>query len=159
MTSTPEPVSPLVPIDVPGITRVAYRAYPIVDHIADKVCALLEVHQRAVGRPIPSARYRDLADHVIFAHNTSPSATDLQTALASETRRRALPRPDHVPTPAGTGWPAGYRRVARDVPNLVERDLDTALDTARHLINPVLDGRAAGHWDPARLSWPDPSQH
>jgi hypothetical protein len=47
MTGVPERVRPIVAIDLPGLLRTPYRAYPVVDHIADKVCALLEVHQRS----------------------------------------------------------------------------------------------------------------
>ncbi len=45
--------------------RIPYRAYPVVDHIADKVCALLEVHQRYGDSAIASTRYRDLFDLVV----------------------------------------------------------------------------------------------
>jgi hypothetical protein len=46
MTAPPDDVAPLVPIDVPGLPRSGYRAYPVPDHIADKVCAIFEVHQQ-----------------------------------------------------------------------------------------------------------------
>ena len=50
MTRPPEVVSPLVPVEIPGLLRVSYRAYPLVDHIADKVTACLETHARNDGR-------------------------------------------------------------------------------------------------------------
>jgi hypothetical protein len=90
MTGEPEQVPPIVPIDLPGLLRIPYRAYPVVDHIADKVCALLEVHQRSGGLAIASTRYRDLFDLVIFAHTVAVDAQPLATALHTEARRRGL---------------------------------------------------------------------
>jgi hypothetical protein len=49
MTGVPEDASPLVPVELSGISRTAYRVYPIADHVADKVCALLERHPRPEG--------------------------------------------------------------------------------------------------------------
>ena len=46
-----------------------FLVYPIADHIADKVCAMLERHPRADGRTEQSTRYSDLADLVTFAHS------------------------------------------------------------------------------------------
>src|SRR4051794_40364349 len=49
MTHVPEAVSPLVELEIPGLLRVDYRAYPLADHIADKVSACLETHARSGG--------------------------------------------------------------------------------------------------------------
>ena len=54
MTGVPDDVGPLLPIELPGLPRVTYRAYPLEDHIADKVCALLEAHPRASGTRSPA---------------------------------------------------------------------------------------------------------
>jgi hypothetical protein len=54
MPGVPEPVPAIVPIDLPGLLRTPCRAYPVVDHIADKVCALLKVRQRSGGAVIPT---------------------------------------------------------------------------------------------------------
>jgi hypothetical protein len=153
MTGVPEQVPPIVPIDLPGLLRTPYRAYPVVDHIADKVCALLEVHQRSGGSAIASTRYRDLLDLVVFAQTASVDAQSLATALHSEALRRGLALPDRLTKPRGSGWPAGYARVARETPQLAERDLDAALVTAGRLIDPVLMGDIAGRWDPGALAW------
>jgi Nucleotidyl transferase AbiEii toxin, Type IV TA system len=153
MTGTPEDVPPLVPIEMDGLTRVLYRAYPAVDHIADKLCALVELHPRASGAAEPSSRYRDLADLVSFAHNTAVDAASLSNALRSEERRRGLVLPDHVAIPRGGDWPSGYARVARDAPGLLERDLASALATASRFLDPILARRATGRWDPLSLSW------
>ena len=153
MTGVPEEVMGLVPIDVPGLVRGRYRAYPVADHLADKVCAMLEVHQRQGGPSAPSTRYRDLADLAIFAHAVSIDAQSFLRALNSEARRRGLELPGALPTPEGPGWRAGYVRVARDAPLLVERDLGSALETVRKFVDPILQGVAAGSWNPDALEW------
>jgi Nucleotidyl transferase AbiEii toxin, Type IV TA system len=153
MTAQPDETQPLVRLALPGIPAANYRVYPIVDHIADKVCALLEVHPRAVGPAQPSTRYRDLADLALIAHTQRMAASELRRALVSEARRRGIELPAAQPTPEAPGWRAGYARVARDVPGLPEKDLDGALTIVRRLIDPVLAGSATGTWDPDRLIW------
>lgn len=153
MTGVPDEVSPLVPIELPGLTRTTYRAYPVPDHISDKVWGLLEVYQRSDGPPVPSTRYRDLADLATFAHTAKVKAEALTVALESEARRRGLELPDQLPTPTGPGWPAGYARVARDAPGLEEQDLEAAMATVGRLIDPVLSGKATGRWNPHELRW------
>jgi hypothetical protein len=84
---------------------------------------LLEVHQRSGHSPIASTRYRDLFDLVVFAHTATIDAQSLAVALRSEAVRRSLALPDRLTKPLGSGWPAGYARVARETPQLAERDL------------------------------------
>jgi hypothetical protein len=153
MTGRPDEVPPLVPIELPGIARVRYRVYPIADHVADKVCALLEVHPRAGGPAQASTRFRDLADLVVIAHTQPVVAGPLRRALTSEARRRGLSLPTRLATPGAPGWRTGYARVARDVPGLGERDLDAAMATGRRFLDPVLDGTARGSWQTDRLDW------
>lgn len=153
MTGEPDEVGALVPFDIPGLDPVRYRAYPLADHVADKVCAFLEIHPRALGPAQPSTRYRDLADLALIAHTQTIAADGLRRALESEVRRRELQLPPGLPSPEADGWRAGYARVARDVPGLPERDLDGALATVRRFLDPVLDGTASGSWNPSGLTW------
>ena len=155
MTGVPDVVSPLVPLVLPGLVATSYSAYPLVDHIADKVCALFETHERASGSRQPSTRFRDLADLAIFAHAISVGATELGVALESEAKRRGLALPDRLTVPTGVDWPSGYARVARDAPQLKERDLASAVETVARFIDPALARTARGRWDPATLRWQD----
>ncbi len=155
MTGIPDVVSPLVPLELPGLVATSYSAYPLVDHVADKVCALLETHERASGLRQPSRRFRDLADLAIFAHTISVGAAELGVALASEAKRRGLTLPDHLATPTGADWPSGYARVARDAPQLKERDLASAVETVARFIDPALSEIAQGQWNPRELRWQD----
>lgn len=77
MTHPPEVVPPLVPVEIPGLLRVSYQAYPLVDHIADKVTAWLEAHARSDGAVSVSSRYKDLVDLVLIARTQQPLAADL----------------------------------------------------------------------------------
>lgn len=153
MTGVPEAVPSLVQIDVPGLTTIPYRAYPAVDHIADKVCAIFEKHIRASGQIDVSSRYRDLADIVVFAHTTTVGAAQLLSAVRSEAKRRSIELPEKFGVPDSADWPAGYARVAHDVPSLVERDLAAAVATASRFLDPILSGQARGDWDATSQSW------
>jgi Nucleotidyl transferase AbiEii toxin, Type IV TA system len=155
MTGIPDAVPPLVPLELPGLAVTSYSAYPLVDHVADKVCALLETHERASGLRQPSTRFRDLADLAIFAHTISVGAAELGVALKSEAKRRGLALPHGLSAPTGNDWPSGYVRVARDAPQLKERDLVSAVEIVGRFIDPVLSEIARGEWDPRGLRWQD----
>jgi hypothetical protein len=153
MTGEPDEVDPLVRTQIPGLTPTVYRAYPLVDHIADKVCALLETHTRASGLQEPSSRYRDLVDVCLLAHAITVTAVELHTALVSEGARRGLVLPERIGVPSGANWRSGYERIAQDAPSLREHNLQSALATAGRFIDPVLAGVAQGHWDYEELRW------
>lgn len=152
MTAAPDDVPALIDIDL-GLPQPSYRAYPIADHIADKVCAMLQSHPRAGGEPVPSTRYRDLVDLATFARTSEIDGNALAKALRSEATRRGLPLPYQLPDPAGPDWRAGYARSVRDAPNLPDRELDSALQTVRAMLDPVLQDEHGGHWDPDVLTW------
>lgn len=67
MTALPEVVPPLLMVEILGLLRVDYQAYPLVDHVADEVSACLETHARASGAASVSSRYKDLVDLVLIA--------------------------------------------------------------------------------------------
>jgi hypothetical protein len=79
--------------------------------------------------------------------------SDLDNALASEAKRRGLTLPARLSVPAGRDWPRGYERVARGAPRLIERDLQSAIDTVARFIDPVLEGTARGRWAPDSFCW------
>jgi Nucleotidyl transferase AbiEii toxin, Type IV TA system len=152
MTGEPDEVLPLVPVLIAGVASTTYRAHPVADHIADKVCAMIETHDRSDGQPQASTRYRDLADLATFARTAVVEAHLLIRALRGEASRRALTLPDKLTAP-DAAWGPGYARVARENPRLADRDLPQALATAAAFIDPILDGTAAGTWDPTARVW------
>jgi Nucleotidyl transferase AbiEii toxin, Type IV TA system len=112
MTGEPEEVPPLVDIDM-GLPRPTYRAYPVADHIADKLCAMLETHPRATGERVESTRYRDLVDLATFARSSAVDGDALAIALRSESARRGLKLPHRLPIHQGpTGVLATHAPLA-----------------------------------------------
>lgn len=61
VTSVPvrRPLIPAVSLHWPADSWPDVMLYPVADHVADKVCAIYELHGE---RKRPSTRYRDLAD-------------------------------------------------------------------------------------------------
>jgi len=150
MTREPDILEPLLPIDLDGLTTVPYRTYPIVDHITDKLAAMVSVYANGA----PSSRYRDLVDLVLMATTQTVFAEELATALNSEFTSRGLDMPTRVELPSDD-WINGYAAEAQNAPGCKILDVEDALPIVRALLEPVLTGRATGSWDPHRLTWLD----
>jgi hypothetical protein len=150
MTGTPDDVTPLIPDIIPGLTRPHYRAYPLVDHIADKIAAILERHG---NQHRPSARFKDLVDLVTLVTHARVSAAEQLRALHSELDRRRLVPPAQFEAPDRALWVPGYAAEARRAIRLPALTLDEALATIAPFVQPLLDGDAAGLWDPPKRSW------
>lgn len=148
MSSEPEPVLPLTSISATNQERTPWRAYPLVDHIADKVCAILEWHD---GRP--STRYKDLIDLVAIVERASVAAEPQLRALRKECRRRKLNLPSMFDVPDHDLWRPGYRAEARRTTGLSALELNAALTVVRPFLNPLFDGSATADWSPGRRSW------
>ncbi|HNQ08080.1 MAG TPA: nucleotidyl transferase AbiEii/AbiGii toxin family protein [Tetrasphaera sp.] len=65
-----EPANRLYPR--PPLTTHPYRLYPMVDQIADKVCATMETNNPDGRR---NSRVKDLVDLVVFAHTNGWTST------------------------------------------------------------------------------------
>ncbi|GAA5008929.1 nucleotidyl transferase AbiEii/AbiGii toxin family protein [Actinopolymorpha pittospori] len=143
MIGQPDQVSPLIDVEVLDQERVAWRAYPLVDHVADKTCAILERHG---GRP--STRFKDLVDLVAIVANSTLDASLQTQALLSEAKRRQLILPTRFPAPDRGLWQRGYQAEAARAVGLSALTLDDALGAVRPFLDPVLAGTAAGPWLP-----------
>ncbi len=150
MTVLPENVPPLARVAMPDVEQHGYRAYPLVDHIADKVAAIFERHGE-LGRP--STRYKDLVDLVAVVTGASVAARSQMTALRSEIARRGITLPDEFRVPDRELWERGYAAEANRSVLPIAGTLDEALAVVRPFLNPLLAGNAAGRWDPARGRW------
>lgn len=150
MTGVAEDVPPLPPIDVPGLARAGYRAYPLVDHIADKTCAVLERHG---PERRPSTRFKDLIDLVSVVSRTALSADEQRNALHSEADRRGLVLPRRFSVPDRGLWESGYAAEARRALALPALTLDQALDLVSPFLDPLLEGTARGRWGPRTGVW------
>lgn len=150
MTGQPDPVPPLARVLMPDVEQHGYRAYPLVDHIADKISAII---QRYSGQDRPSTRFKDLVDLVAIITEASVVA-DLQiTALTSEAERRGMPPPTAFDVPDRAIWERGYAAEAGRSLLTIALTLDEALSVVRPFAEPLLAETAAGRWDPKRGRW------
>lgn len=147
---TSEPASALT---LPRLTSFPYRLYPVVDQIADKVCATMTDYQ---GKA--SSREKDLVDLVVFATTQDLDGTALRVAITTEARRRKMEPFGHFAVPST--WGPGYAKLAKPVPYCANYPtVDLAATLVARLIDPALAGDADGMaWSHAELAWsPSPS--
>jgi len=150
MTGDPEDVPPLAHVVMPDVEQHGYRAYPLVDHVADKACAIFERHGAA---GTPSTRYRDLVDLVAIVLAAPVEAEPQMTALRSEAQRRGLQVPGRFAVPDRGLWQPGYAAEAGRSLLPMARTLDEAIATVAPFLDPLLDGTAPGRWDPVNARW------
>ena len=70
MTGSPEQVSPLTEVHIIDRQRTTWKIYPMVDHVADKVCAILERHGET---PRPASRTSSTSSQSVAAQASKPS--------------------------------------------------------------------------------------
>lgn len=150
MTGEPEDVPPLARVLMPDVEQHGYRAYPLADHIADKVAAIL---QRYGAAQMPSTRYKDLVDLVAIVTGASVAADLQTTALVSEARRRGIRLPARFDVPDRELWARGYAAEAERSLLPTARTLDLALAVVRPFVDPLLGGTAVGTWDRQHGRW------
>ena len=150
MTGQPEDVPAIAPIDLPELEQTGYRAYPLVDHVADKIAATFD---RYGSSQSPSTRYRDLVDLVAIARGATVDAAAQLHALSTQAERRSLTLPKRFEVPDRALWEPGYAKEAADSLLTDTQTLDEALAIVQPFADPLLDGSARGHWDPERQAW------
>ncbi|HJP75578.1 MAG TPA: nucleotidyl transferase AbiEii/AbiGii toxin family protein [Pseudonocardiaceae bacterium] len=150
ITAEPEYLVPEPIVEIGGLTTPRFRLYPIVDHIADKLCATFELFGRRGGA---STRVRDLVDLVVIARTQSVDALTLRNAIEAERSHRELQPITEYRTPAA--WQSTYSRAARGVADCVEHQrYAEAVELIRRFLDPVLSGALTdGVWRPDRLAW------
>lgn len=146
-TSEPELVAPHTSIDVPGITSVAWRAYPLVDHVADKFAAIAELRGDSAR---PSSRYRDLVDIALIATSQQVDSSSLCVAIASEFRFRSLSIGLFAVPDAGA-WRSGYNAIVAELPHFTV-EYDGAVVLAARLFS-VVDINGNKIWNPQTTAW------
>ncbi len=150
MTGEPEDMPALARITMPGITQHGYRVYPLVDHVADKVCATFA---RYGDGEAPSTRYKDLVDLVAIATRASVEAAQQLAALASEAARRRTTLPTRFVVPDRDLWERGYAAEAGRSLLPAARTLEEALAVVAPFLDPLLAGTAAGPGTPEQARW------
>ena len=151
MTGQPEHVPSLAVVGIPEVEQQGYLVYPLVDHIADKIAAMLE---RYAGGTMPSTRFKDLVDLVALVTEVTVQAEPQTAALRSELDRRGMsPHPTHFRVPDLGLWEPGYASAARKSLLVFGRSLEEALATVVPFVDPLLAGTASGGWDPKAGAW------
>lgn len=136
--------------DDADLEQRGYRVYPLVDHVADKVAANFDRYGKAGA---PSTRYKDLVDLVAITTAASVAADAQITALRSEAERRGIELPASFDVPDPEAWKRGYEAEAGRSLLEVAATLEEALELVKPFIDPLLDGSAAGGWDPRAGRW------
>jgi hypothetical protein len=152
MSGEPDLAPPLTRLDIDGLARPPYRVFPVVDHLADKVCAIIERHDLVDGTMRVSSRVKDLVDIAIIARSQPLAGPALRAALLTGAGHRGLTLPQRFSVPDLDAWRAGYGRRAADAPAPTPT-FDEAVDTARRLLDPVLTGPLDASWDPDTGHW------
>ena len=144
----PDDVPALARVGMPNVAQLGYRAYPLVDHVADKVMAIIERHGER-----PSTRFKDLVDLVAIVTEVSIDAGAQYAALRGEAAHREITLPSSFEVPDLSLWKTGYGNEARRSLLPLAQTLDEALTIVKPFINALLDGSAIGRWDPLVLQW------
>ncbi|SOD75069.1 nucleotidyltransferase AbiEii toxin of type IV toxin-antitoxin system [Jatrophihabitans sp. GAS493] len=141
-------VEPANRLPLRNVVSCDYRLYPIVDQIADKVCATMTEYVTGA-----SSRERDLVDLVVLALTQHIEASSLAEAIQTESQRRRLQPFTALAVPSR--WGAVYARLIRSTS--FGRDygtVDSAAELMRQFLDPILDGTVtSGTWSHPSLRW------
>jgi hypothetical protein len=140
-----------VALTIPGLVRPEYKLFPLADHVADKLCAVVEVHDRADG-PHGSTRVKDLVDLALIAKTQHLAADAAILAVRVGAAHRGLNLPARFAVPDLEVWRRGYPAKAREVPGVVP-DFDAAVRLVASFLDPILDGTVREAWNPTAAQW------
>lgn len=148
---TTEPDIQTRPTLVPTVPPAQVRLYPVVDHIADKLCATQSTYGTAGDQP--SSRVRDLVDLVVFARTQRVDGAELIEAITAEWTHRGLHGSPFFEPPAH--WKRLYPAEARRVPACGDvLTFAGAVELVTALLAPALDRSPnAQHWSPETGAW------
>lgn len=148
ITADVDTVMPAISLNLPRLPNNPYRLYPLVDQVADKVCATIEKHNG-----LPSSREKDLVDLVIIAKTQTLAGVALRNALVTEMQRRQMKNIIEFAIPST--WGRGYAKLSKAVPDCEDfRNANDAAHLVKRLIDPVLHDAVDGmRWDPHKLAW------
>jgi hypothetical protein len=151
LTGKPDTLPPLTPLDIDGLQRPAYRAYPLADHCADKLCAIIETHHQA-GQTRESTRVKDLVDLAPVARTQHVGAKAFRAAIIAGTAHRGLPIPGVFAAPDLPSWRTGFTKTLAAA-HAQQITFPEALDLVGRFLDPILAGASQGTWDPDQAAW------
>lgn len=148
-TTPPVTAPPANRLSLPRLTTRDYRLYPLVDQVADKVCACEGLYGPSGA---PSTRVKDLVDLVLIARTQPIDGTDLTHAIRAERARRQLPGRSTFTAPATFG--RTWLTVAKQANLPPDLDLAAAVILTSHFIEPALTAAATSRtWNPHEQHW------
>lgn len=148
MTGKVVTTEPATALNLPRLPSNPYRLYPVVDQIANKVCATMTEY-----RDKASSREKDLVDLVVFATTQDIDGTALRVAITTETRRRKMEPFEHFTVPST--WGPGYTKLAKPVRYCADYlTVALAAELVATMVDPALVGDADSRvWDHSELAW------
>lgn len=154
MTTAPEINTPPAVLKLRGLTSPTLRLYPVVDHIADKLCATQATYGGA--GTLPSSRVRDLVDLVVFARTQDVDGECLIVAIRAEWAHRSLPGKPLFAPPGS--WSRLYPPIAKAVGACHGLTTFTAAtELVATFLGPALNQSVAGkRWVAAESAWQTP---
>ena len=145
-------LAPADRMDVAGLEACDYFVYPVVAALADKFCALRELHGGRV-----SSRVKDLVDIAVYATTCNVEGKGLQRRLKHEIAARKLMGIDAFSLPCewGESQARQYEKLTRQT-GLPEhlRDMRNAESLAAKLFDPLLsEKRIEVCWNCKTMNW------
>jgi hypothetical protein len=135
---------PFESIDIRGLPRITYAAWPFPRVVADKVAASFEMHEDR-----PSTRHRDLPDLYLLQCQVPFERRRLREAVLAELSKRGLEHPAEFRIPERESWERGWRNIAReDGLTLTSVSFVEGLSKVKAFLDPVLAEDTGGHWGP-----------
>lgn len=141
---TPPPTGRIESVDPIGLPRLGplrsypYRLYPVVDQIADKICAM-----HSTFGAHESSREKDLVDLVVLTRTQHFTAEELRVAIATAFYRRGEELPTHITAPSS--WGNKFSKLAKLTPLCRDvTDINDALAEVRACLEPALTQETRG---------------
>ncbi len=148
MTSLPDALQGSDLLNFAGIAPIHFPAYPVEQHLAEKV------HAYSLPRTTMNTRVKDLVDLVTFAVLETVDG-DLLTASVRATfaARNTHPLLSKLPEPPAE-WAASFERLTKESLLTSNVDLLEGFKLVVSFWNPVLDGAVSGQcWFPTERHW------
>ena len=151
MTTSPEIDTPPAVLQLRGLTPPTLRLYPVVDHIADKLCATQATY--GASGTLASSRVRDLVDLVVLARTQDVDGDRLIVAIGAEWTHWSLPGKARFAPP--TSWNRLYPPIAKAVPACDGlTTFAAATQFVSTFLDPALNRTATGkRWVAADSAW------
>lgn len=148
ITAQPETITRTPTLTLDGYPPATVIVYPVVDHIADKICATAQLYN---GKP--SSRARDLVDLVVLTTTQRFTSHRLRDAITLEWEYRQLSGTPAFDPPAN--WAPTYTRLAAKTPACANHPrFDHAVDLVQsRLLQPIWAHVRDHDWEPESANW------